>query len=124
MAAACSASRSGRPGRAGTSSTWPRPPRSPRSATCRATARPRPARRAGRHRDRRDRRVPGFVATPIVRNSVLIGLPADQTERLRGFGDRALSRLGYPPERLARRIVTAIERDTAVVSATPDGHLL
>jgi NAD(P)-dependent dehydrogenase (short-subunit alcohol dehydrogenase family) len=67
---------------------------------------------------------PGFVATPIVRNSVLIGLPTDQTERLRGFGDRALSRLGYPPERLARRVVTAIERDTAVLSATPDGHLL
>ena len=67
---------------------------------------------------------PGFVATPIVRNSTLIGLPDRQTERLRGLGDRVVSRFGYPPERLARRIVAAIEHDTAVLTATPDGHLI
>ncbi|GAA3238639.1 SDR family NAD(P)-dependent oxidoreductase [Actinocorallia longicatena] len=67
---------------------------------------------------------PGFSGTNIARNSlVAAGVPEEVAERLHRRGERALRLRGYPPSKVAARIVKAVERNEAVVSVNFEGHL-
>ena len=55
---------------------------------------------------------PGIINTPIIRSTRYLGKQAEERERSKV--DKLFSR-GHPPERVARAIIAAIERDRAVV---------
>ena len=61
---------------------------------------------------------PGVIDTGIVQASRLRG--AHGTDAARADMQRSFTRRGYGPERVAARIVRAIERDEAVVPVTPE----
>ncbi|QFG24356.1 SDR family NAD(P)-dependent oxidoreductase [Actinomadura sp. WMMB 499] len=67
---------------------------------------------------------PGFTDTGIVRNATLVGGDAAGHARLRERGQKALRMRGYPPEKVAERVVDAIIKNRAVVPVNVEGHLL
>ncbi len=67
---------------------------------------------------------PGFSGTNIAKNArVASGVPAEQAARAKKWSEAALRMRRYPPEKVAARIIKAIERDEAVVSINLEGHL-
>ncbi|GAB3680402.1 hypothetical protein GCM10027589_50540 [Actinocorallia lasiicapitis] len=67
---------------------------------------------------------PGFSNTNIASNArVASGVPADVAAKMHKRGERGLKLRGYPPEKVAARIIKAVERNEAVVSINLEGHL-
>jgi NAD(P)-dependent dehydrogenase (short-subunit alcohol dehydrogenase family) len=65
---------------------------------------------------------PGFIDTPIMRNSPLRGAldtPAARRRMTEGLRDR-----GYPPERVAENLLLAVERGRLIAPITPEAWAL
>jgi NAD(P)-dependent dehydrogenase (short-subunit alcohol dehydrogenase family) len=58
---------------------------------------------------------PGPVNTPITANARHVGVSPEEQERRRASSARLYRLRGYPPEKVAKAVVTAVLRDTAVV---------
>ncbi|MFD0688321.1 SDR family NAD(P)-dependent oxidoreductase [Actinomadura fibrosa] len=67
---------------------------------------------------------PGFANTGIVENGIFVGGDPAARELRRQRGRRALSMRGYPPEKVAERIVEAVIKNKPVVPVNFEGHLL
>ncbi len=67
---------------------------------------------------------PGFASTGIGRNATIVGVDEAGVQRMRERLDRGLQRRGYPPEKVAERIVDAIIENRPVVPVNVEGHLL
>src|SRR5512145_1639180 len=66
---------------------------------------------------------PGFIDTPITRNARLRGPAASHPDARRRMID-FYQRRGYGPERVARNLLKAIQRDRAVAPISPEAWLL
>lgn len=67
---------------------------------------------------------PGFSSTNIAKNTrIAAGIPEERVARIRRRSELGLRLRRYPPEKVAARIIKAIERDEAVVSINLEGHL-
>ncbi|GAA2725509.1 SDR family NAD(P)-dependent oxidoreductase [Actinocorallia aurantiaca] len=67
---------------------------------------------------------PGFSGTNIAKNArVASGVSAEKAAKVRKWSEAGLRMRHYPPEKVAARIIKAIERDEAVVSINLEGHL-
>ncbi|MCX4097645.1 SDR family oxidoreductase [Nocardia sp. alder85J] len=66
---------------------------------------------------------PGIVHTNIVANTRFSGLSATAEADRQAHYDALYRRRGYGPEKVAERIVRAVETDRAVVPVTPEAHL-
>ncbi|MGD0560209.1 MAG: SDR family NAD(P)-dependent oxidoreductase, partial [Streptosporangiaceae bacterium] len=66
---------------------------------------------------------PGFVNTNIVRTFTYSGLSLEQQEAKRARAVRLYAMRNYPPEKVARAIVTAVERDKPMVAVTPESKV-
>ncbi len=66
---------------------------------------------------------PGFIDTPITRNARLRGPAASHPDARRLMID-FYRRRGYGPERVARNLLKAIQRDRAVAPISPEAWLL
>jgi short-subunit dehydrogenase len=67
---------------------------------------------------------PGFVNTNIIRTFTYSGLSEAETQAKRDRAARLYGLRNYPPEKVARAIVTAVERDRPVVAVTPEAKLV
>jgi NAD(P)-dependent dehydrogenase (short-subunit alcohol dehydrogenase family) len=65
---------------------------------------------------------PGMINTPIVRNVRMHGPLANEETRQRGIN--AFARRGYTPERVARNIMKAIQRNRALAPVSPEAWIL
>ncbi|MBM9506009.1 SDR family oxidoreductase [Actinacidiphila acididurans] len=65
---------------------------------------------------------PGFVATPITASARHTGVDAAEQQRRRDRSAKLYKLRNYPPEKVARAIVHAVQRDLAVVPVTPEAH--
>ncbi|MEO3786389.1 SDR family NAD(P)-dependent oxidoreductase [Actinocorallia sp. B10E7] len=67
---------------------------------------------------------PGFSGTNIAKNTRMAsGLSEEKAARIKRWSEVGLRLRRYPPEKVAARIVKAIERNEAVVSINFEGHL-
>jgi NAD(P)-dependent dehydrogenase (short-subunit alcohol dehydrogenase family)/pimeloyl-ACP methyl ester carboxylesterase len=66
---------------------------------------------------------PGFVHTDIVRRTRFSGVSAEEQRRKQERYDSLYRMRRYGPEKVAERIVRAIEGDRSVVPVTPEAHL-
>lgn len=67
---------------------------------------------------------PGFSGTNIAKNTrIAAGIPEERAARIRRRGELGLRLRRYPPEKVAARIIRAVERDEAVVPINLEGHL-
>jgi NAD(P)-dependent dehydrogenase (short-subunit alcohol dehydrogenase family)/pimeloyl-ACP methyl ester carboxylesterase len=66
---------------------------------------------------------PGLVDTNIVSSTPIAGLDADTERAQRDRLDRFYQRRGFTPDRVAREIVSAIERNKAVVPVTVEAKV-
>ncbi|WP_329522105.1 SDR family NAD(P)-dependent oxidoreductase [Spirillospora sp. NBC_01491] len=67
---------------------------------------------------------PGFTSTGIARNATFAGLDSAGAGALRKRGEKALRMRGYPPEKVAERIVQAIIKNKPLVPVNFEGHVL
>lgn len=65
---------------------------------------------------------PGLVNTPITRSARFAGVGEEEQERRRARSARLYGLRNYPPEKVARAIVRAVQRDSAVVPVTPEAR--
>jgi NAD(P)-dependent dehydrogenase (short-subunit alcohol dehydrogenase family)/alpha-beta hydrolase superfamily lysophospholipase len=65
---------------------------------------------------------PGLVNTPITGSARHAGVSDDEQARRRARSARLYRLRNYPPENVARAIVKAVLRDTAVVPVTPEAR--
>ncbi|NUS16534.1 MAG: SDR family oxidoreductase [Streptomyces sp.] len=65
---------------------------------------------------------PGPVNTPITRSARHTGVGEEEQERRRARSARLYRLRNYPPEKVARAVVRAVLRDTAVVPVMPEAH--
>jgi NAD(P)-dependent dehydrogenase (short-subunit alcohol dehydrogenase family) len=65
---------------------------------------------------------PGFINTPIVENSRLRGAAADPESRRRAIA--FYRRRNYAPERVARAILRAVQRNRSVAPVSPEAWVL
>lgn len=65
---------------------------------------------------------PGFIATPITQSARFVGRSEAEQARLRQRATRLYRRRNYTPERVAERIVRAVERNAAVAPVAPEAH--
>ncbi|MET9219091.1 SDR family oxidoreductase [Streptomyces sp. NPDC003300] len=65
---------------------------------------------------------PGLVNTPITRSARFAGVGEEEQERRRARSARLYGLRNYPPEKVARAIVRAVERNSAVVPVTPEAR--
>jgi NAD(P)-dependent dehydrogenase (short-subunit alcohol dehydrogenase family)/pimeloyl-ACP methyl ester carboxylesterase len=65
---------------------------------------------------------PGLVNTAITASARHTGVSEEEQERRRARSAKLYSRRNYPPEKVARAIVRAVQRDTAVVPVTPEAR--
>ncbi|MFI0895245.1 SDR family oxidoreductase [Streptomyces sp. NPDC020983] len=65
---------------------------------------------------------PGPVNTPITGSARHVGVGGEEEERRRARTARLYRLRNYPPEKVARAVVRAVLRDTAVVPVTPEAH--
>jgi NAD(P)-dependent dehydrogenase (short-subunit alcohol dehydrogenase family) len=65
---------------------------------------------------------PGLINTPIVRTVRMYGPGATEENRQRGVD--AFARRGYTPERVARNIMKAIQRNRALAPVSPEAWIL
>jgi len=66
---------------------------------------------------------PGFVNTDITRTARFVGVDDARQEQLRSHAVQAYTRRGYSPRRVARHIVTAVERNRPVTRITPEAKV-
>src|SRR5215469_16395106 len=66
---------------------------------------------------------PGFTTTPIARAARLVGIPADDEERVHEGLVRALRRRRFPPQKVARAVLLAVLRDQAVVPVNAEARV-
>ncbi|HEY7046288.1 MAG TPA: SDR family oxidoreductase [Jatrophihabitantaceae bacterium] len=66
---------------------------------------------------------PGFVNTDITRTTRFVGVDDATQEQLRSHAVQAYTRRGYSPRRVARHIVTAVERNRPVTRITPEAKV-
>ena len=67
---------------------------------------------------------PGLVTTGIEQRAVYVGSDAATVAARRRAADRAYRLRRYPADRVARRIVAAVQGNKAVVPVAPEAHLL
>ncbi len=67
---------------------------------------------------------PGFIDTDISRTTVHVGVEESKQKELREHAVAAYGRRNYTPERLAKHLVDAVARNTAVAAITPESKLL
>lgn len=67
---------------------------------------------------------PGFVDTPMAEHTTYVGADSEVAERTRRRAARALRLRGYPPEKVAERVVTAILKNKPMVPVNFEGHVL
>lgn len=65
---------------------------------------------------------PGLVNTAIVGSAIHAGVGQEEQERRRARTARLYRLRNYPPEKVARAIVRAVQRDLAVVPVTPEAR--
>ena len=65
---------------------------------------------------------PGLVNTAITGSARHAGVSAEEQERRRAKSAKLYRIRNYPPEKVARAIVRAVQRDTAVVPVTPEAR--
>ncbi|SFE27195.1 NADP-dependent 3-hydroxy acid dehydrogenase YdfG [Actinacidiphila alni] len=65
---------------------------------------------------------PGLVNTPITRSARFAGVGEEEQEKRRARSARLYGLRNYPPEKVARAILRAVRRDTAVVPVTPEAR--
>jgi NAD(P)-dependent dehydrogenase (short-subunit alcohol dehydrogenase family)/pimeloyl-ACP methyl ester carboxylesterase len=65
---------------------------------------------------------PGLVNTPITGSARHAGVDEDEQERRRASTARLYRLRNYPPEKVARAVLRAVQRDTAVVPVTPEAR--
>jgi NAD(P)-dependent dehydrogenase (short-subunit alcohol dehydrogenase family) len=65
---------------------------------------------------------PGLVNTPITRTARFAGADEEEQERRRARSARLYGLRNYPPEKVARAILRAVRRDSAVVPVTPEAR--
>jgi NAD(P)-dependent dehydrogenase (short-subunit alcohol dehydrogenase family)/pimeloyl-ACP methyl ester carboxylesterase len=66
---------------------------------------------------------PGPVDTPITASARHVGVAAEEQERRRERSARLYRLRNYPPEKVARAVVAAVLRDTAVVPVTAEARV-
>jgi NAD(P)-dependent dehydrogenase (short-subunit alcohol dehydrogenase family) len=66
---------------------------------------------------------PGFTNTPIARSARLVGVPADDQERVHEALAQALRRRRFPPQKVARAVLLAVLRDRAVVPVNAEAKI-
>ncbi|MFQ6329494.1 SDR family oxidoreductase [Nocardia sp. CWNU-33] len=66
---------------------------------------------------------PGIVHTNIVRNTRMSGVSPEEEARRQQRYDRLYQRRGYGPEKVARQIVRAVQKDRQVVPVTPEARV-
>jgi NAD(P)-dependent dehydrogenase (short-subunit alcohol dehydrogenase family) len=67
---------------------------------------------------------PGLVNTNIVRTTHIVGISAEQEQRLQRRGAQAYGVRAYPPERVAQAILRAVRTNPAIVPVTPEARAL
>ncbi|WP_227012825.1 MULTISPECIES: SDR family oxidoreductase [unclassified Pseudonocardia] len=65
---------------------------------------------------------PGFVDTPITAHTRFAGTGDDEQDARRHAAGAAYARRGYTPERVARRLVRAVEGDLPLAPVTAEAH--
>jgi len=66
---------------------------------------------------------PGIVHTDITATARFVGLDPPAERHRQRAATAAYRRRNYPPERVAERLVRAVERDVALAPVTPEAHL-
>jgi NAD(P)-dependent dehydrogenase (short-subunit alcohol dehydrogenase family)/pimeloyl-ACP methyl ester carboxylesterase len=66
---------------------------------------------------------PGFVKTNITRTVTYSGLTESETQQQRDRATKLYARRNYPPEKVARAIVAAVERNKPLVAVTPEAKI-
>jgi NAD(P)-dependent dehydrogenase (short-subunit alcohol dehydrogenase family) len=66
---------------------------------------------------------PGFVNTNITRTTTFSGLSDKEQAARRDRATRLYQRRNYPPEKVARAIVRAVDRDLPLVPVTPEARV-
>jgi NAD(P)-dependent dehydrogenase (short-subunit alcohol dehydrogenase family) len=66
---------------------------------------------------------PGFTNTPIARSARLVGVRADDQEKVREGLAQALRRRRFPPQKVARAVMLAVLRDRAVVPVNAEAKI-
>ncbi|MGI5164310.1 SDR family NAD(P)-dependent oxidoreductase [Spirillospora sp. CA-253888] len=66
---------------------------------------------------------PGFVNTGIARSTEYVGLDAEAQRTARATASRLYEMRNFPPEKVARRILQAVEHNTAVVPVAAEARL-
>lgn len=66
---------------------------------------------------------PGFVKTNITRTVTYSGLSESETQQRRDRATKLYARRNYPPEKVARAIVAAVERNQPLVAVTPEAKI-
>jgi NAD(P)-dependent dehydrogenase (short-subunit alcohol dehydrogenase family) len=65
---------------------------------------------------------PGLVDTPITRSARHAGVDAEEQERRRERTAKLYRLRHYPPEKVAKAVLRAVRRNTAVVPVTPEAR--
>ncbi|TDZ79577.1 putative oxidoreductase SadH [Mycobacteroides salmoniphilum] len=66
---------------------------------------------------------PGIVHTNIIATSKISGVSAEEETRMQQAGDKAYAMRRYGPEKVAKQIVRAVQKNKQVVPVTPEAHL-
>jgi NAD(P)-dependent dehydrogenase (short-subunit alcohol dehydrogenase family)/pimeloyl-ACP methyl ester carboxylesterase len=66
---------------------------------------------------------PGIVHTNIVATSTISGVSTEEEARMQQVGDKAYAMRRYGPEKVAKQIVRAVQKNKQVVPVTPESHL-
>jgi short-subunit dehydrogenase/pimeloyl-ACP methyl ester carboxylesterase len=66
---------------------------------------------------------PGIVHTNITRTTKFVGVDAQEQGRRQKASTRLYAKRGFGPEGVARDILRAVERDTAIVPSTPEAKV-
>jgi NAD(P)-dependent dehydrogenase (short-subunit alcohol dehydrogenase family) len=65
---------------------------------------------------------PGIIDTPITRNTRFVGVDNDEQDRRRQHAHKLYQRRAFTPDRVARAIVEAVEKNRAVVPVSPEAR--
>jgi NAD(P)-dependent dehydrogenase (short-subunit alcohol dehydrogenase family)/pimeloyl-ACP methyl ester carboxylesterase len=66
---------------------------------------------------------PGIVHTNIIASTTVSGLPEKEAARKIAAVDRAYKLRRYGPDKVAKQIVNAVQKDKHIVPVTPEAHL-
>ncbi|MBP2479028.1 NAD(P)-dependent dehydrogenase (short-subunit alcohol dehydrogenase family)/pimeloyl-ACP methyl ester carboxylesterase [Crossiella equi] len=65
---------------------------------------------------------PGIVNTNITKTTEFVGLSAAEQDRRRASTSALYRRRNYPPSKVAKAILAAVDRDKAIAPVTPEAH--